>query len=91
MRIYQGPKKMTRRINSIIAIAIAIIALPSSVYAEEQDAETKALDSTASQWSFQLAYQATPDYFTDILNSGQPRPEGTTDYLQLRVLMPLVF
>jgi hypothetical protein len=90
MRI-SGDQEMTTRFYSIASIVIAIIALPHSVYAEEQDAETKALDSTASQWSFQLAYQATPDYFTDILDSGQPRPEGTTDYLQLRVLMPLVF
>ncbi|MGB5627642.1 MAG: hypothetical protein WBM61_18060 [Woeseiaceae bacterium] len=63
----------------------------SPAWAQEQDAETKALDSTATQWSFQFAYQATPDYFTDILDSGQPRPIGTTDYLQLRILAPLPF
>jgi hypothetical protein len=91
MCIYQGPKKMTKRFKSIASIVVALVALPHSVYAQEQDAETKALDSTATQWSFQLAYQVTPDYFSDILDSGQPRPEGTTDYLQLRILAPLPF
>jgi hypothetical protein len=76
-----------------VTLATSVIALAqiSPVWAQEQDAETKALDSTATQWSFQFAYQATPDYFTDMLDSGQPRPPGTTDYLQLRILAPLPF
>jgi hypothetical protein len=90
MRINKD-QEMTTRFYSIASILVAVIALPYSVYAAEQDAETKALDSTATQWSFQLAYQATPDYFSDIMDNGQQRPEGTTDFLQLRVLMPLSF
>ena len=73
------------------AAAIAGILLVLPAYAQDDDAETKALDSTATQWSFQLAYQTMPDYHDDILSSGQPRPEGMTDYVQLRVLAPLPF
>jgi hypothetical protein len=55
------------------------------------DALNKALDSTATQWSFQLAYQVMPDYFNDTMTDGQTRPDGATDYLQLRIVAPLAF
>jgi hypothetical protein len=86
-------QKNVSHITNFAAIVIGVTGLTMAmpVFAEEQDAETKALDSTATQWSFQLAYQATPDYFSDILDSGQQRPAGTTDYLQLRILAPLPF
>jgi hypothetical protein len=92
-----SPKKkmengMTSRSLSIAALVASIIFAPAKlVYAQDADAETKALDSTATQWSFQLAYQVMPDYHDDILSSGSPRPEGMTDYLQLRIMMPLAF
>ena len=54
-----------------------------------QDRESMALDSTATQWSFQLAYQIMPDYHDDTLDNGQVRPQGNTDYLQLRVVAPI--
>jgi len=73
------------------AAVIAGIFLVLPAYAQDSDAETKALDSTATQWSFQLAYQIMPDYHDDILSSGSPRPAGATDYIQLRAMMPLVF
>jgi hypothetical protein len=56
-----------------------------------QDRETMALDSTATQWSFQFAYQIMPDYHDDILDNGQMRPQGNTDYLQLRIMAPISF
>ena len=56
-----------------------------------QDALNKALDSTATQWSFQFAYQAMPDYHEDILDNGQTRPKGSNDYLQARIVAPLPF
>lgn len=58
-----------------------------TVFADD-DAETKALDSTATQWSFQTAYQVNSDYHNDIVN-GQSRPEGLTDFLQLRIVAPI--
>jgi hypothetical protein len=83
---------MFNRSLSIVALVTALIIAPTqSVYSQDQDAETKALDSTATQWSFQLAYQTMPDYHDDILSSGNQRPEGATDYLQLRIMMPLSF
>jgi len=78
-------------INVVFVTFVMGFVQIAPTWAQEQDAETKALDSTATQWSFQLAYQATPDYFTDMLDSGQQRPAGTTDYLQLRILAPLPF
>jgi len=59
-------------------------------HAEESDAETKALDSTATQWSFQFAYQVM-DYHDDILDNGQPRPAGLDNFVQMRVVAPLPF
>ncbi len=53
-----------------------------------QDAGSKALDATATQWSFQLAYQMMPDYYSDIVN-GTPRRPGLDNYLQLRIVAPV--
>ena len=60
-----------------------------SVEGGEQDAETKALDSTATQWSFQFAYQWMPDYHDDVLDNGQMRPAGLDNYVQLRIVAPI--
>jgi len=54
-----------------------------------QDAETRALDSTATQWSFQLAYQTMPGWYADTLDNGQTRAPGLDNYWQLRVVAPL--
>ena len=83
---------MNSRSLSIAALVASVIFAPAKfVYAQDADAETKALDSTATQWSFQLAYQTMPDYHDDILSSGAPRDAGPTDYIQLRAMMPLTF
>ena len=57
--------------------------------AAEQDAETRALDSTATQWSFQFAYQTMPDYYDDVLADGSTRPPGLDNYVQMRIVAPL--
>ena len=54
-----------------------------------QDDVSKAIDSTATQWSFQLAWQQT-DWKTDMVD-GQPRPEGLDNFAQLRVVAPFTF
>ena len=56
--------------------------------ANGQDDTTKALDATATQWSFQFAYQSMPDYFDDDVN-GQPRRQGLDNYWQLRIVAPV--
>jgi hypothetical protein len=58
------------------------------VFSQEQSRESMAMDATASQWSFQGAYQWMPDYYDDIVN-GSPRPEGLDNYLQLRIVAPI--
>lgn len=55
---------------------------------EEQSRESQAMDATATQWSFQLAYQLMPDYHDDMVN-GETRPAGLDNYLQLRVVAPI--
>ena len=54
----------------------------------EQSRESMAVDATASQWSFQFAYQWMPDYYSDIVN-GEPRRKGLDNYVQLRVVAPI--
>ena len=78
--------------NRICSLVIGTTSAVGSVSAqqEEQDDVSKALDSTATQWSFQVAYQTMPDYKDDWVD-GQRRPEGSTDFLQLRVVAPVVF
>jgi hypothetical protein len=56
---------------------------------DAEDALNKALDSTATQWSFQFAYQVMPDYHQDTLDNGQTRSAGMTDYLQARIVAPI--
>jgi hypothetical protein len=53
-----------------------------------QSRESMANDSTASQWSFQVAYEFR-DWRDDILPNGQPRPEGTNNFWQFRFVAPL--
>ncbi len=52
------------------------------------DDAAKALDATATQWSFQLAYQSMPDYYSDMVN-GAPRRPGLDNYVQLRIVAPI--
>lgn len=80
----------------LVAFSVALIMSTAAGVAVAQDdsggqdAETKALDSTATQWSFQLAYQMM-DYKTDTLDNGQARPQGLDNYLQLRIVAPFAF
>ena len=53
-----------------------------------QDDVTKAMDSTATQWSFQLAYQDM-SWKDDTLDSGQTRAPGLDNYVQLRLVIPV--
>ena len=75
----------------LVSAAWLLAASHSALAQEEQDDVSKALDSTATQWSLQLAYQTMPDYHSDLIGSGTPRPPGATDYFQARLVAPLVF
>jgi hypothetical protein len=77
-------------VRALVLLALcAVVSVPTSSRAQEQDDESKALDSTATQWSFQFAYQWMPDYYDDILDSGFPRPAGLDNYVQLRIVAPV--
>jgi len=54
----------------------------------EQDALSKALDSTATQWSFQLSWQGMK-YHQDTLENGETRAVGSNDFIQLRAVIPI--
>jgi hypothetical protein len=56
--------------------------------AEGQDDVSKAMDSTATQWSFQLAYQDM-SWKDDTLDNGQTRAPGLDNYVQLRLVIPV--
>lgn len=84
---------MKQIISSVVSrMVLCMAVLSGSVLAEEavQDDVSKALDSTATQWSFQFAYQTMPNYKDDYVD-GQQRPEGSTDFVQVRVVAPFVF
>ena len=53
-----------------------------------QSRESAAMDATATQWSFQFAYQMMPDYHNDLIN-GEPRSPGLDNYMQVRVVAPI--
>jgi len=74
--------------KSIFAF-LSVMLLVTHAYAEKQDRESMAMDSTATQWSFQFAYQSMPDYHDDLLDDGTVRPAGMDDYVQLRVVAPV--
>ncbi len=84
-------------INALLVMTLATLVITPALGETEgeeeasggQDRESKALDSTATQWSFQLAYQGIPDYHDDILDNGEPRPAGNNDFLQLRIVAPV--
>jgi hypothetical protein len=73
------------------AVLLALLLAGQSAYADDEDAVTKAMDSTATQWSFQFAYQSMPNYNNDTLSDGSTRPDGLDNYVQARIVAPLEF
>jgi len=75
----------------LFLLLAGVISIP--LYSQEEEAaaqsrESQAMDATATQWSFQLAYQMMPDYHNDMIN-GVPRSAGLDNYLQMRVVTPI--
>jgi len=87
----QKPAARFRTPIWMLTVALSGMLISSTAGAAEQDAESKALDSTATQWSFQAAYQWMPDYHDDTLSNGQVRPAGADNFAQLRIVAPLAF
>ena len=81
---------MKIKIKTLLVICSICWAYSLSAQDEEaQSRESMAVDATASQWSFQFAYQWMPDYYDDILSDGNTRPAGMDNYAQLRVVAPI--
>ena len=74
--------------KSLLLSILFILVIATSLLAQKQSRESMAMDATASQWSFQGAYQWMPDYYDDIVN-GSPRPAGLDNYVQLRIVAPI--
>jgi len=72
----------------VAASGTAVAQDEGEVAAAGQDDVAKAMDSTATQWSFQFAYQSM-SWKEDTLNNGQTRQPGLDNYAQLRVVMPI--
>jgi hypothetical protein len=78
-------------VTALFSCAWLTVSADVAFAQEGQDDVSKALDSTATQWSLQLAYQTMPDYHSDEISPGVTRPAGSTDYFQARLVAPLVF
>jgi len=77
------------RLAALLTLALCGAGVPAASAEEAvQDDESKALDSTATQWSFQFAYQSM-DWKSDTMTNGQPRPPGLDNFVQLRVVAPV--
>jgi len=75
----------------LLFILAGFMSIPVFGQGEEegQSRESMAVDATATQWSFQLAYQWMPDYHQDMINDSTKRPLGLDNYLQLRIVTPI--
>jgi hypothetical protein len=85
------------KVAVIVFLAVLLAFAPGPALAQEeqeespkgdQDDVSKAMDSTATQWSFQLAYQDM-SWKDDTLDNGQTRAPGLDNYVQLRLVIPV--
>jgi hypothetical protein len=77
-----------KKLTPIVLAFVFSISLYSQDEEDSQSRESAAMDATATQWSFQVAYQSMPDYYDDLVN-GEPRQPGLDNYLQVRVVAPI--
>lgn len=79
--------------RNLLFILLGLLSV--GVFAQDEDAEpvqsreSAAMDATATQWSFQFAYQMMPQYYNDVISNGEPRQPGLDNYAQLRVVAPI--
>ncbi|KPK65634.1 MAG: hypothetical protein AMS21_04225 [Gemmatimonas sp. SG8_38_2] len=76
------------KLAGFASVLLATVAGPATGFAQ-QSRESMANDATATQWSFQLAYQGMLNYNQDTLSSGAVRPEGNKGFLQFRMVAPI--
>jgi len=78
-----------KKLTLILLAIAASFSLYSQDEEEGQSRESAAMDATATQWSFQFAYQSMPQYHDDLLANGQSRQPGLDNYFQVRVVAPI--
>ncbi len=92
MMVMQTSKDQIQRNLWVMLLCISFVLSGSHAIGQDEDPgqsrESMAVDATATQWSFQAAYQWMPDYYTDEVN-GAPRPKGLDNYAQLRIVAPV--
>ena len=89
MKVHEPRAQLTTRFDRVEQLSGVVPAVAQDTADEGgQDAETKALDSTATQWSFQFAYQWMT-WKDDILDNGETRRAGLDNYVQLRIVAPV--
>ncbi len=77
------------RIIVLFVIMGLFLTAAAPVCAQEQSRESMAVDATASQWSFQFAYEGFFDYKDDTMKNGMQRPPGNKGFLQFRLVAPI--
>jgi len=76
--------KILQKSNLSKLLFILLWLLPLSIFAQEQSRESAAVDPTAAQWSFQLAYEGNYDY-----QEPETRGVGPKGFLQFRLVAPV--
>ena len=82
----------TRRMSTVrwtAMFSLGFLLVGGTLQAQEQSRESMAVDATASQWSFQFAYEGQFDYRSDIMTNGLTRPEGDKGFGQFRLVAPI--
>jgi hypothetical protein len=67
-----------------ILLIILLLVLSNSIFSQEQSRASAAVDPTAAQWSFQLAYEGNYDYRNVETNGA-----GNKGFLQFRLVAPI--
>jgi hypothetical protein len=83
----ESMKKSIKLIFTLSFLAL-VVSTGAQEEGESQSRESMAVDATATQWSFQFAYQWMPQYHDDIVN-GETRKKGLDNYAQLRIVAPV--
>ena len=81
--------KILISISIIIAFSIGAVFCQEEGASEEQSRESMAVDATATQWSYQFAYEGFWNYKTDEIEPGVTRPEGRKGFFQFRWVAPI--
>lgn len=88
MSNYRDSSRRTAVTRRVVGLFCATALVTSATRAQDQSAETEALDPTATQWSAQFAYQSLT-YKMDTLDNGEQRPQGLDNFFQVRVVAPV--